>query len=114
MELHKRNIEYKKARENERNVIIKKTNLAQRSLSNMVQKVREPDRDVERGLEMILPRKESIVVKNSLEQELAKMRGYEVPSYNNQRGWTENRDNNDSMSERDSMVYEDMGRFGKP
>ena len=42
------------------------------------------------------------------------MRGYEVPSYNNQRGWTENRDNNDSMSERDSMVYEDMGRFGNP
>ena len=42
---------------------------------------------------MILPQKPKIIVKNSLEKELAKMRGYEVPSYNNQRGWAENRDN---------------------
>ena len=114
MELDKRNIEYQKARENERNIIIKRTNLAQRSLSNMIQKVKEPDREVQKGLEMILPQKQKIVVKNSLEQELAKMRGYEVPSYNNQRGWAENRDNIDSMSQRDSQVYESSGGFTNP
>ena len=60
---------------------------------------------------MILPQKQKIVAKNSLEQELAKMKGYEIPSYNNQRGWAENRDNNDSMSQRDSQVYESSGGF---
>ena len=80
----------------------------------MIQKVKEPDREVQKGLEMILPQKQKIVVKNSLEQELAKMRGYEVPSYNNQRGWAENRDNIDSMSQRDSQVYESSGGFTNP
>lgn len=57
---------------------------------------------------MILPEKPRIVAKNSLELELAQMRGYEIPSYNNQRGWTENKDNHESYSQRDSGVYDQL------
>ena len=73
----------------------------------MTQKVKGAASEIEKGIEMILPKPMKIVAKNSLEKELAQLRGYEVPNYQNQRGWTENRDNNDSKSYRSSGAYAD-------
>ena len=116
MELHKRNAEFKRARESEVRTIRGRAHVAERSLGNMAQKVRDAAGEIEKATEMMLPAKEKIIVKNSLEKELASLRGYEIPSYNNQRGWTENRDNNGSSSVGDSGVYGDgvLGHLGNP
>ena len=57
--------------------------------------MKDAAKDLEKGVEMIIPKPEKVIAKTSLEIELSKLRGYEIPNYQNQRGWTENRDSND-------------------